>query len=77
MNTERVLTLIGEYLSKANKRSATYKTLLALQEDVKKLVEDEPKPNSDTAYHCSICGKISVRLMNKKYCLDCYDKFID
>lgn len=76
---EQILNLIGEYLDKTDKRTTSYQTLLKLRADIMKLVDNtgDKITTRETTYHCSICRKISVRLRDNKYCLDCFDKFID
>lgn len=76
---EQILTVISERLKKSNKKSETFKALKSLQEEIRAMIEDksEKSLNKDHAYHCSICDKITVSLKNKKYCVACFDKYID
>ena len=76
---ENILSIINKYIKESDKRTAPYKTLLALKTDISKLVDTEmdSKVNKDIAYLCSICGKVSVNLQDKKYCRECFDKYID
>lgn len=76
---EQILTVIGERLAKSKEKSQAYKALKSLQEEIRAMIEvkSENSLNKDNAYHCSICGKIAVSLRNKKYCMQCFDTYID
>lgn len=71
---EQILTLVGQHVAK-NKSKA----LKALQNDIKVLVQTstDESVNKEISYQCSICGKISVSLKERKYCVSCYDKYIE
>lgn len=75
----KILALVSDYIEKSKKGSHTQKTLLSLKTEISALVDDsiEKTVNKDTAYICAICQSISLSLREKKYCRDCYDKYID
>lgn len=75
MTTEKILTVIGEHLGRCKKGSASYKALESLQTEIQTLVSESLKPAKNATYYCSICDKCLPTY--KKYCLECYDKFID
>lgn len=75
---EQILTLVSEHLAKSKKRSEAGKALKTLQEEIRALIQKatDGSVNKEIAYQCSICGKISVTLKERKYCVSCYDKYI-
>lgn len=79
MILQEILTTISNYIEQSDKKSNTYRTLSALKTDIALLVDSKMDKviNKDICYQCSICCKICISLKEKKYCLDCYDKFID
>lgn len=75
ITVEQILTTVDKHLKKYDEDSKSYKVLLSLREDI--AIMEQPKSEEDDIYRCSICGRSPVKLKDGKYCLDCFDKYID
>lgn len=78
LNSE-ILKVIDNHIdSQKDKNSKLAVTLTTLKNEIRVLITEESAKSADiAAYQCRICRNISLNLVQSKYCLQCFDLFVD
>jgi hypothetical protein len=75
MHNEEILLIIDSHIRSSEGSAAT--ALKKVKDEFQTRITAEENKIKQPDGKCKICNKVSSRLHQQIYCIDCYDKFID